>query len=611
MSEPPSHDPNSQHSQPEPSVQQRNSGSSGVGQQAAGTAKGIFQFQWIGNTFNFFFGGASESFTPQQEEHNRKALLAKVKNYWIKGVLEKSLYHQVLIELGLEERPDAIPHPLSEISEIDEDSPQPLREGTKVIEIFDKIGTGATLLILGEPGSGKTTTLLKLAQDLIARAEQDTNQLIPVVFNLSYWTNKRDMIPDWLLEKVGNKSYLPKEIRETLVKKRRLLPFADWLVEELGNKYDVPNKIGKTLVKKQRLLPLLDGLDEVKVEYRDDCIATLNKFKQDYGAELVVCSRIKDYEALSNRLNFQQAVYIRLLTSKQVGHYLDSFGDYFTGLRTLIKKDKEWKKLAQSPLMLNIMTLAYQGVAVEDLPRIDVVEERRKQLFDAYIKKMFKRRKTNQRYKKAQVKHWLIWMAQRMVEESQTVFLIEKMQPYWLVNIKQKRIYRLMGGLMAALMFGLMAALMFGLMAALMFGLMFGLIFRLEDSEIETKITLNQGIRKSLCNAITVSLKVWLMVVLTGGLMGGLMGGLTGGLTGGLMVGLIEGLFLGLMNGGQACIQHFSLRLVLYFNNCIPWNYARFLDYAADRIFLQKVGGGYIFIHRMLMEHFAEMKPEN
>jgi len=40
----------------------------------------------------------------------------------------------------------------------------------------------------------------------------------------------------------------------------------------------------------------------------------------------------------------------------------------------------------------------------------------------------------------------------------------------------------------------------------------------------------------------------------------------------------------------------------------IPWNYARFLDYATEHIFLQKVGGGYIFIHRMLMEHFAGMQ---
>jgi hypothetical protein len=36
-----------------------------------------------------------------------------------------------------------------------------------------------------------------------------------------------------------------------------------------------------------------------------------------------------------------------------------------------------------------------------------------------------------------------------------------------------------------------------------------------------------------------------------------------------------------------------------------PWNYVKFLDYAAERILLRKVGGGYIFIHRMLLEYFA------
>ncbi|NER99756.1 MAG: hypothetical protein F6J86_39110, partial [Symploca sp. SIO1B1] len=56
---------------------------------------------------------------------------------------------------------------------------------------------------------------------------------------------------------------------------------------------------------------------------------------------------------------------------------------------------------------------------------------------------------------------------------------------------------------------------------------------------------------------------------------------------------------------GIACMQHLSLRLVLYCNGYIPWNYARFLDYTTRLIFLQKVGGGYIFIHRLLLEHFA------
>jgi tetratricopeptide (TPR) repeat protein len=56
-----------------------------------------------------------------------------------------------------------------------------------------------------------------------------------------------------------------------------------------------------------------------------------------------------------------------------------------------------------------------------------------------------------------------------------------------------------------------------------------------------------------------------------------------------------------------ACIQHLTLRLTLYRYKYIAWNYAHFLEYATERIFLQKVGAGYIFIHRLLLEHFAAL----
>ncbi|MDJ0574966.1 MAG: hypothetical protein QNJ65_07345 [Xenococcaceae cyanobacterium MO_234.B1] len=69
-------------------------------------------------------------------------------------------------------------------------------------------------------------------------------------------------------------------------------------------------------------------------------------------------------------------------------------------------------------------------------------------------------------------------------------------------------------------------------------------------------------------------------------------------------------MIIGLISGGASSIKHLSLRIVLYYKNYIPWNYARFLNYANDRIFMQKVGRGYIFIHRMLMEHFAKMELE-
>lgn len=44
-----------------------------------------------------------------------------------------------------------------------------------------------SLLILGQPGSGTTTTLLTLARELITRAAGSPVQPLPVVFNLSSW----------------------------------------------------------------------------------------------------------------------------------------------------------------------------------------------------------------------------------------------------------------------------------------------------------------------------------------------------------------------------------------------------------------------------------------
>jgi hypothetical protein len=42
-----------------------------------------------------------------------------------------------------------------------------------------------------------------------------------------------------------------------------------------------------------------------------------------------------------------------------------------------------------------------------------------------------------------------------------------------------------------------------------------------------------------------------------------------------------------------------------------PLNYIRFLNYAVERVFLRKVGGGYIFTHRLLMEYFATLEPSD
>jgi len=532
----------------------------------------------------------------RQQLKNRQALLNKVRKFWVEGVLETSLQDQVLIELDLEERADAVVSSWTlELATTDE-AQKPLPKGTNVISIFDQLGERRMLLILGEPGAGKTTTLLELTRNFVNRAEQGLDYRIPVVFNLSSWAGKKQ-------------------------------PIGYWLVEELNSKYQVPKSIGADWVEKQELLLLLDGLDEVKAEHRESCVAALNDFHQNYAPEMVICSRIKDYEQLSNRLNFQSAVYLKPLTPEQIRHYLGSINADLTGLRALIKGDMALQELAKSPLMLNIMVLAYQGVAVEDLPRTEIIEERRKQLFDAYIERMFRRPtrlKVEQGYSEAQTKRWLTWLAQKMVQQSQTVFFIEGMQPTWLQG-KCKRILCLLGiffmSWLVSLPIGALTSwlfflgihgrsdyvLIYWLFLGLIHGLCCGLlsVYSLKGDMGEIKGNLKwywkeaTG-RRRLILSLIVGLICWLyfrsiveliinLIILLSYV---------------LNIGLIDG-------GGKACIQHFTLRLILYCNGYIPWNYARFLDYATERIFLQKVGGGYIFIHRLLLEHFAQMKLES
>ena len=68
-------------------------------------------------------------------------------------------------------------------------------------------------------------------------------------------------------------------------------------------------------------------------------------------------------------------------------------------------------------------------------------------------------------------------------------------------------------------------------------------------------------------------------------------------------------------NGGFVYLQHYIPRFLLWRNDYAPLNYVRFLDYGAERVFPRKVGGDYIFAHRLLMEYFADIgekpRPSN
>jgi hypothetical protein len=242
-------------------------------------------------------------------------------------------------------------------------------------------------------------------------------------------------------------------------------------------------------------------------------------------------------------------------------------------------------------------------------------------------------------YTQEKIRHWLSWLAQAMVRHEQTVFYLERMQPDWLPQ--QKGWWQQIS---STSVFGLLFGLVFlvfmpvgGLSIGLLFGLFFGLfgwvlVVQMENS-IQPVETLHwswkeahNGLVDVLANGLQLGLSIGLFGGLLGGLAGllfggpflfyglfaGLVGGLFGGLLGWLGVGLFGGLYVGLLfgliKGGKACIQHGVLRVLLWRYDYAPLRYVRFLEHAKDLLFLRRVGGGYIFVHRMLMEHLAGLE---
>lgn len=626
---------------------------------------------------NYIFPSEKETL----EQRNRRILLNHVENAWIKGVLDASLHGAALLDLGIKQDPEAVtqyPWTLKK-----ESTDETLPTGTSMLEIFDSIGMGRSLLILGAPGSGKTTMLLELARGLIARAREDITQPIPMVFNLASWTEK--------------------------------LSLADWLAQELNNLYSVPRKTAPDWVKGNKLLLLLDGLDEVRQESRAKCVEAINEFRNQNGlTSLAVCSRSQDYADLKAKLSFEGAIKVQPLKQEQIAEFFKRFGDEMVGIKQALEKDSNLQEMAQSPLFLSIILMVYRDKRDLEILISENKKVGRKYLFDAYVKNMFERLSSrNVLFKKPNVLHWLSWLANKTKENNQELFFIENIQPRWLGRNRYLRdygrlvglinsVFGVIGGAIIGWLFGFMLGGLYGgnligIIGGIIGGGVEGFWNRLDDwlnenirtvdsltwkwvgikrfiyailiIGLPTPIPVNAEISEIVRNVLiagffsivlllmgmglgskkvystnhpgeklSLSTKNFLVVILSFGFIFGVAVWVDfillvdplklesadlvnnwrlfwilvhiQGIIGGLFLGSLFGLFIGLGYGGNTIIHHYCLRIVADNNNLLPWRLVPFLDHCVDLIFLRRVGGGYIFVHRLLMEHFAEMYVE-
>lgn len=347
------------------------------------------------------------------EERNRFAMLQNVRKFWIEGVLNNSVQDALLLNLRKSDASSQIENPWETVVRTPNSKDETLSPDASILNIFERMN--GKLLILGEPGGGKTTSLLELARELLNQVDTDDAHPLPIIFNLSSWADKQ-------------------------------APLENWLAGELSNKYQVPNKVATAWVKGDELLLLLDGLDEVKAEARDACVEAINAYRTEHGfVDIVVCSRIHDYEDLSDKLLLNGAIIIQPLSDMQIDIYLEQVGSNADVPRQLITTDPELRELARTPLMLNIITNAYRDATSEDMSETATLEERRQQVFELYVENTLIRRGKSD-YALEDTKHYLNYMADVMQKGGQSILQVEDMADHWLPDgIRVDRILGVIG----------------------------------------------------------------------------------------------------------------------------------------------------------------------
>ena len=580
-------------------------------------------------------------------KRDRDDMLQLVWNTWIEDVLKKGLYFENPIMLDLKTEPDAIAHPYDLLLSIDERKPEVVPSGRPMLEHLDS-ATGA-LLILGEPGSGKSTLQLEMASQAIQRAQQDPQQPIPVVFKLSSWTPEQTL--------------------------------AEWLLGELRQKYHFPVDISRQWVEGGWLLLLLDGLDEVKAEYRAACVQAINAYRDCPGAHMAVTCRVKEYEDIGVKLNLHGALMVQSLNRAQVDAFLAEEGAALGALKEALESDEGLRQFASTPLVLSVMKQTYQDGGEERLEALKSAEDYRTQLFEDYVARMFKHRKDGSSYALEDIRRWLSWLAGLLRDSGQSLFYVEDIRINKITDPGNK--YRLIFGLISGFIFSatcglfivVVLGLSYGLGAGMLVGIVLGVlayIYAYNDEPAEELKVSYKGILRGLMMAVIICLiggfyftafywwkydiNIWqsfnlisyIYFVIIMGIFAGVAGGversparnrnipgmgikasrrnmlsfgliltLTGYIMGlvtdgrvpPIFGGMLTGVTGGFLFGGNYLISHYLSRWHLVRSGNIPWKVIPFLNFCSDHILLQRAGGGYQFIHPMLKDYFAALPP--
>ncbi|MEM9567562.1 MAG: hypothetical protein AAF974_04585 [Cyanobacteria bacterium P01_E01_bin.34] len=480
------------------------------------------------------------------------------------------------------------------------------------------------LLILGEPGSGKTTTLLDLAarqlsQLQISQIDRELNTIcpataIPVLLDLSTWTHRRQPIPRWL-------------------------------AEELVAKYEISPIVAHRWIQEGRIWPLLDGLDRVERIFQAACIRALNQWlQQSFSSQTqtggrggrasaqttavlapAIACRTAAYSGVSQQLNVTAVAMIERLSDQQVSSTLHSLGS--SHLTPYLQSKSAPNESLHSPAFL-CMVAAIDRHSPSTIARVFTPQRT-----DAYLVKMYVRSSMNRlwRYPPSLVLRLLAWVARQMTATAKPEFEVNALHP--LTSLQHPALlgqygvgvsvtFGLVGGVVGAIGGGLPGSVAAAVAYAVL-GAGNALVLNADCSHSYWRLSKRFGWRQLASVVLLYSPIAFLAAVCVGAFGTGLrlgLGLMLAGITwfglSGWLVGDLGGQLAdtdcderGWVGGGLGrSIRRGWLRFLLWRSGSTPWNYQQFLDDCVEADLLQKVGDRYRFIHPTIQDYFTTTK---
>ncbi len=574
-------------------------------------------------------------------------LLERVERLWLTGVLYRSLAGYEPEPVLLRARPDLIDSPWDSWSNrprVSEAHAQGKRyHSTEITALMEQ--SYNALLIVGPPGAGKTTLLLQLCKELWRAASQSEDSPRPVVLNISSYESAKGESPS----------------AEHL---------ADWIVGEIVAKYGLPRPTVRSWLDSASLALLLDGLDETDPSERGNIVEALNLFRETYPLPIAVSSRDSEYLSIGKRLCFGGALQIEPLGDDAVREIVSKRGAKVGGpksavieemlrnplLLTLYVRGEKTVDLSKAPEWKHI----YDHVIKRALAKLDNADEATTMLAQLrYLATTMQRinhtdlwlERIDFSWPSSRFERALLYavgvivvflfgvglnVAQIPITEGPVATAITfglsvsvasfaytrgRIKPVERLRWSWRRALRLLPittvcASMVGLAEGLRVNFAANMVGAAITGAILAFCFALEPGEQASKVRPNAGIRRSLAYAIGLAFGLGVPIGLVFGLI--INPYITRPLievvehhgNPALVVGGAVGLFvftaMFLIYGGFAAIMHGVLRVWLALRTPLPLNLTKQLDRFVELDLMRRVGGGYVFLHRTLLDYFAE-----